>query len=56
MRKDQNDETFKKKFDNISKEINSYGVKLKEVQINNNLFKKPRKATPGKELLNRKKK
>ena len=56
LRKDQNDETFKKKFDSISKEINSYGVKLKEVQINNNLFKKPRKATPGKELLNRKKK
>ena len=56
LRKDQNDETFKKKFDNISKEINSYGVKLKEVKINHNLFKKIRKGTPGKELLNRKKK
>jgi hypothetical protein len=56
LRKDQNDETFKKKFDSISKEINSYGVKLKEVQINNNLFKKNRKVPHGKELLNRKKK
>jgi hypothetical protein len=56
LRKDENDETFQKKFDHISKEINSYGVNLKEVKMNHNLFKKIRKATPGKELLNRKKK
>ena len=50
LRKDKNDKSFDKKFENICQKINSYGVKLNEVISNNNLYKKIRDATPGKEL------
>ena len=50
LRKDKNDINFNKKFNYICNEINSYGVKINEVIVNNNLYKKIRKATPGKNL------
>ncbi len=50
LRKDKNDKSFDKKFENICQKINSYGVKLNEVITNTNLYKKIRDATPGKEL------
>ena len=54
LRKDKNDINFNKKFNYICNEINSYGVKINEVIVNNNLYKKIRKATPGKNLKKKK--
>lgn len=55
LRRDKEEKGFEKKFETICKKINSYGVKLNEIKSNNNLYKKIRQATPGKELKNRKK-
>ena len=41
LRKDKNDKSFDKKFENNCKKINSYGVKLNEVITNTNLYKMP---------------